>query len=463
MIMRTVITNAEVDGRLVSVVIEDGFIVAVGEDSHAQESGVIDANGGALLPGLHDHHVHLLAMAARREGVDLDVLEDAASFDHALKTAASVRTDGWVRASGYDEHRHGPLDCHRIDALVGQTNVRVQHRSGLAWVLSSAGLEAVLADGVPSGVELDLEGHPTGRLLRLDSWLAERVGVSAPSLREVGAELAAFGITGVTDATPNLGTGRIDVLRQAVGDGSLPQRLTLLGVNEEERVSVERWATVGPAKILVDEVVGLDPEALAKVIESHHAVGRSVAIHAVSRAETVTATTALALAGMRQGDRIEHGSVLPADLDELLASGGVTVIVQPGFVYERGDHYFNVVDDEDLAFLHRSGSLLNAGVRVAAGSDAPVTSIDPWMAVAAASTRVTRTGQTLGAHERVDAATALGWSLREPLDPGGPVRRVKVGARADLCLLDAPLADVLADPHASHVRSTWVEGRLVYS
>ena len=89
MIMRTVITNAEVEGRLVSVVIEDGFVVAVGENSYSEAPDVIDANGGALLPGLHDHHVHLLAMAARRKGVDLDVLDDAASVDHALKTAAS--------------------------------------------------------------------------------------------------------------------------------------------------------------------------------------------------------------------------------------------------------------------------------------------------------------------------------------------------------------------------------------
>lgn len=463
MIMRTVFTNAEVEGRLASVVIEDGFVVAVGEDSYAEDASVIDARGGALLPGLHDHHVHLLAMAARRDGVDLDVLDDAASFDHALMTAASSTADGWVRASGYDEHRHGPLDRHRIDALVGQRNVRVQHRTGLAWVLSTAGLDAVLTNDIPPGVELDLEGQPTGRLLRLDSWLAERIGVSAPSLKELGSELAAFGITGVTDATPNLGAGRIAVLRQAVGDGSLPQRLTLLGVHEEERSAVEGWSTVGPAKILVDEVVGLDPDALAKVIEKHHAVGRAVAIHAVSRAETVTAATALALAGIQQGDRIEHGSVLPADLDALLADGGVTVIVQPGLVFERGDHYLNVVDGEDLAFLHRAGSMLSAGVRVAAGSDAPVTSIDPWMAIAAASTRFTRTGQVLGANERVEAATALGWYLTEPLEPGGPVRRVEVGARADLCLLDAPLADVLADPRASHVRSTWVEGRLVYS
>ena len=463
MSMRTVISNAEVDGRLVSVVVEDDVIAAVDERPPSGGAGVIDANGAALIPGLHDHHVHLLAMAARDEGLDLDSLDDERSFDLALSHASASAGDGWVRASGYDEHRHGGLDCRRLDTLVGATKVRVQHRSGLAWVLSSAGLEAVLGDGIPSGVELDASGKPTGRLLRLDAWLAERVGVSAPSLQKIGAQLSSFGITGVTDATHKLGAGRTEVLRQAVRSGSLPQSLTLLGVNDDERSLVEGWATVGPVKILVDEVVGLDVDLLAKQIEDHHSVGRAVAIHAVSRAETVTVVTALALAGMMPGDRIEHGSVLPTDLDCLLEAGGVSVIVQPALVRERGDHYLEVVDGEDLPFLHRAASLLEAGVRVAAGSDAPVTSANPWLAIAAASTRTTRAGQCLGAAERVGAATALGWYLTDPLDPSGPIRRVKVGARADLCLLDAPLAEVLADPNASHVRNTWVRGRLVHS
>ena len=178
--MRTVISNAEVEGRLVSVVIEDEVIAAVDERSPSGEAGAIDANGGALIPGLHDHHVHLLAMAARDEGLDLDALDDERAFDLALRHAADSAGDGWVRASGYDEHRHGALDFRRLDALVGVTKVRVQHRSGLAWVLSSTGLDAVLGDDMPSGVELDANGRPTGRLLRLDAWLAERVGVTAP-------------------------------------------------------------------------------------------------------------------------------------------------------------------------------------------------------------------------------------------------------------------------------------------
>lgn len=471
--MRTIITNAEVDDRLVSVVLDGGVIVEVfdASDDAVQfdfDGAVrIDASGGALLPGLHDHHVHLLAMAARRSGVDVDVLSSPEAFDHALREATRESDERWVRVGGFDEHRHGSLDLERLDALAGDAKVRVQHRSGLAWTLSSAGLDAVLDDDGPEGVERDSNGRPTGRLLRLDGWLAEQIGVEAPLLGSLGVDLAAMGLTGVTDATPNLGFGRMELLRHAVLDGSLPQRIVLLGVEEADiegsTNGVGGWAAVGPTKIVIDEVTGLEPDALAEVIASHHERGRSVAIHAVSRAETVTAVTAFAIAGTRPGDRLEHGSVLPRDLDPILADGGVTVVVQPGLVHERGDHYFDAVDAGDRDVLHRAASLLGAGIAVAVGTDAPVTSVDPWATITAASRRLTRTGQCLGEAERVDPRTALGWYLTDPLNPGGPERRVRVGARADLCLLDAPLAQVLANPTADHVRMTWVGGRLVHS
>jgi predicted amidohydrolase YtcJ len=463
---RTLIVGAQVNGRVVDVTIIDGVITGITGISDAIEPNpddlVVEAGAGALIPGLHDHHVHLLAMAARREGLDLDPLGSPSEFDEAVALAAGAVGDGWVRASGHDEHRHGALDRYRLDAIAPGARVRVQHRSGLAWVLSSAALAEVDVGpgGWPEGVELDERGEPTGRLLRLDAWMAESIGVRAPSIAAIGTEMASLGITGVTDATGSLGAGRLEILRDAVRDGSLPQRLVLLGVDDP--ADVEGWAHLGPAKIVIDELHGLDPDALAAEIADVHRVGRRVAIHAVTRAENVTAATALAIAGPMRGDRIEHGSVLPPDLDPILATGGVVVVVQPSLVRERGDHHFDNVAADDLPFLHRAASLLADGVAVTVGSDAPVTSVDPWLGIASATLRATRTGRAMGLDERVDAATALGWYLADPLDPGGRSRTVRVGAPADLCLLDAPLASVLAEPDRRHVRMTWVAGRLVH-
>lgn len=457
--------DVEVDGARVDVRVVDGRIAAVdvgldAADDEGRAVAVIDGAGGALIPGLHDHHVHVLAIAARRRGVDVDALATPAEFDAAVANAARAADGDWVRVAGHDEHRHGPLDRDRLDAIAPGARVRVQHRSGLAWTMSSAALAAVDPATAPDGaIELDDRGRPSGRVLRADDWLAVRIGAEAPSLTGLGCELAALGLTGITDATPSLGAGRLEALRRAVDAGDLPQRLVLLGADATE---VDGWAAIGPAKLLADEVRGLDPDALATTIGAHHADGRPVAIHAVSRSETVTAVTALALAGPIPGDRIEHGSVLPRDLDAVLAAGGVTVVAQPSLPFERGDHHLATVADEDLPFLHRLASLRAAGIPLAAGSDAPVTSIDPWVAIRAAVERLTRSGVPIGDTEALDPAAALDLFLGDPLAPGGPPRRVRRGAPADLVLLDAPLALVLASPDRSHVRSTWVGGRLVH-
>ena len=452
--------DVELDGERVDVRLVDGVVDAIGASGGLDHDGVVvDGRGGALLPGLHDHHVHLHALAARRTSVDVDPLDTPEAFDAAVR-AAVPGGEGWVRVAGHDEHRHGMLDRERLDALVGGRKVRVQHRSGLAWSLSSAALATIdLDDAPPTAVERDGDGRPTGRLLRADHWLADHLPSTPPSLDGLGAELAAVGLTGVTDATPALGPERLASLHDAVARGELPQRLVLLGVDPGD---CDPWASVGPAKLLCDEVRGLDPDALADAIVRHHDRGRPVAIHAVSRAETVTAVTALALAGTIEGDRIEHGTVLPTELDTVLGIAPVTVVVQPSLVLERGDHHLAEVDEQDLPVLHRLASLRAAGIPVIAGSDAPVTDVDPWRSIRSAVERRTRSGASLGPTESIGAVEALDLHLADPMRPWGPSRRVRPGVAADLVLLDAPLAEVLADPDASRVRATWVAGRQVH-
>ncbi|MBU3700892.1 MAG: amidohydrolase family protein [Acidimicrobiia bacterium] len=452
----------EVEGARTDVMVADGRIAAIGDDlrpSSRDEVVFVDGAGGALLPGLHDHHVHLSAIAARRHGVDVDACDTPTAFDRVVADAV-VDDVGWVRVGGHDEHRHGAVDRRRLDALRPGVAVRVQHRSGLAWTLSTSGLERIGNDDAPLGaLERDGDGAPTGTILRADDWLARRLGPVPPPLDDLGSELAALGLTGVTDATVSLGAARLEALLVARRTGSLPQRLVVLGTDDED---LDGLAVAGPAKVLADEVRGLDVDALAAAIADRHAGGRAVAIHAVTRAENVAAATALAMAGPIAGDRIEHGSVLPVELDDLLARSQITVVVQPALVHERGDHHLDVVDAVDLPVLHRIRSLRAAGVPVLIGSDAPVTSIDPWRAIRAAVDRRTRSGAVVGPDEAITAAEALAMYLADPLAPTGPIRRVVRGAAADLVLLDAPLPDALADPDRSRVRHTWVNGRLVH-
>ncbi len=400
------IKRAELDGRLADVRIRGGSVTEVGTLRPAAADLVIDARGGALLPGLHDHHIHLLSLAAAAASVRCGPPEvtDADGLARVLRTAPG----SWVRGIGYHESVAGILDRHALDRLAGGRPVRVQHRGGALWMLSTRALTelGLLAD------------YSDGRLWRRDALLRERLGdQGAPDLAAVGRRLASLGITGVTDATPDLSDGAVRLLTAA----GLPQRLHLLGAQPD--ACTGSGVTAGPWKILPPDHQPPDYHALLDQVKRVHAAGRPVAVHAVTRESAVVALAVLDQAGTLAGDRIEHAAVVGRDLIPTLARLGPAVVTQPAFPAERGEQYRRDVPDDEQADLYRYASLLDAGIRVAPSSDAPFASEDPWRVIAAAANR------DLAPGERISARQALDGLLTPLDDPGGEPRRITVGGR----------------------------------
>ncbi len=220
---------------------------------------------------------------------------------------------------------------------------------------------------------------------------------------------------------------------------------------------------VGPVKVLLDDHALIDLDDFTSRIADARRQGRAVAVHCVTAGELALTLAAFEAAGAQAGDRIEHGGVIPAAAIGQLRTAGLAVVTQPAFVAERGDRYLAEVDPAEQADLYRCASLQAAGVPVAGSSDAPYASPDPWAGMAAAMRRRTMAGATLGGAERVDAMTAVAMYLGTASDPGGPPRRVEVGAPADLCLLKAPLAEALANASAGLVRATFIGGDMVFN
>lgn len=396
--------DAEVDGHLLPLVERDGPDVE------------IDAVGGALLPGLHDHHVHLAATAAACDSVDLQGVTGGAQFTAKLREAeARLPAGSWLRVVNYHESIAGELDRAALDALFTDRPVRVQHRTGIEWVLNSAALRATNW----------LDDHPTGRLVRLDDELRRRLGSSAPDLGPIVDELRSHGITGVTDTTP---------VREVPAPPS--------GIHVLQCTAPGVGGTSAPVKLLFDDTHVPDLDALVAAVDTAHRDARNVAVHAVTRAGVALAISLFDAAGAVRGDRIEHASVVPPDLRAAIARLGLTVVTQPAFIARRGDDYLRDVEPEDRPWLWPCESLLRVGIDVLAGSDAPYGPVDPWLAIAAATTRTSPSGRTVGSDAPLDAARAL--ALFRPLAVGG------------WCLLDRPLADALRAPSAEHVRATCV-------
>jgi predicted amidohydrolase YtcJ len=467
------LVNAEVGGRRgVDVRIAGSSITEVGRGlARRRDDEVLDANGGALIPGFHDHHLHLLAVAAARSSVALGPpdVTDRATFARRLRQAADgVPGGAWLRAVGYHESVAGMLDRHMLDAVVRDVPIRVQHRSGILWVLNSLALERTgLAASGLTGVERDADGSPTGRLWHLDETL-RAVVPSRPELvgavREISAELAAQGVTGFTDATP---MRRADLAFLAA---TLESAQLLQGVYAMSRPDVTpseaSGLPLGPVKVRLDDAALPGLHELSALITSVHDEGRAVAIHCVGRTQLILSLSALELAeplpsGSGLRDRLEHASVVPPSLVPKVLGIGVVVVSQPQLVCERGDHYLAEVDPDDRPALYPLKSLASAGIPVAFGSDAPYGSGDPWAAIRGAMTRRTASGRTVGASERLNFGQALRGFIGRPERPD-LARGIEERARADLVLLGGPLEEVARCPDASAVAATVIGGQVVH-
>lgn len=428
-----------------------GVVTHVGDTPPGADI-VIDAAGGAVLPGLHDHHVHLMAMAAASGSVDVG--------DRGLDALAGAPGADWIRAVGYHESISGPLDRDRLDAVVADRPVRVQHRTGQLWVLNGAALRRTGIESLPAdGVERDATGRATGRLFRLDELLRERIGGPPPDIRAAAAELAGHGVTAVTDMTPATDAAHLAALATAARADGFALSVTVTGAAALAELDV--GLPRGPVKVVLDDARLPALDDLIGVFQQARRVGRAIAVHCVTRAELVLALAAWDVVGARPGDRVEHGGVVPVELIDALRHHGLVVITQPALVAARGDQYLADVEADEIGNLWRCGSLLAAGVGVAGGSDAPYGDADPWRAIAAARDRTTPAGVVLGPEECIAARRALDLYLAPLADPGGPSRRVAAGAPADLCLLAEPLATALSDPGAVTVRATIRAGVVV--
>jgi predicted amidohydrolase YtcJ len=394
---------------------------------------VLDAGHGLVIPGLHDHHVHVHSAAAAADSVRVGIGEvhDRDDLAHVLADAA-VGDDGWIRAIGYHEAVAGALDRHILDRLSPPVPVRIQHRSGVLWTLNSAGLSAVgLAD------------HPDGRLRSADRSWSDTLKRRDTSVDALSARLSGYGVTGITDATPDLDVTDMVLLAEVHRRGGLRQHVHHLAPGK---------------RILHDD--DLDLGALTAWIGRRHDQGAPVALHCVTAAQLVVSLAALGDAGVHPGDRIEHAAVVPDDQLEVLAALGVTVVTQPNFVAERGDQYLADVPAAEHHQLWRLASLLEAGVPVALSTDMPFGDGDPWAALRAAVHRTTASGAVLGPDERVDARTALRLLLGTATEPAS-ARAIAPGQPGDLCVLSAPPADVLRDLDAKLVAATVIDGQLV--
>jgi predicted amidohydrolase YtcJ len=437
------IANAEIDGSRTAVRIRAGRVADIGAGlTPNRDEMVWNAEGGCLLPGLNDHHLHLLSYAASLHSV---VCGPPAVLNEAMLIAALRArrpAGGWIRGIGYHDSVAGDIDRTWLDRCVPDVPVRIQHRSGRLWILNSSALDC-----------LELKGD--GRLFDFDAELRALIGTTTPPLRAASERLASYGVTGVSEMTHTNATDVLRLFADLQRNGSLRQRLLVAGTPALDRTFDTELLRVGATKVHLHETSLPSFDELCKAIADSHANDRTVAIHCVTETELVFAVEAFRAASPRDGDRIEHASLTPLALLDSLRELGLLVVTQPNFVTERGDVYVKELPAELHGDLYRCASFLAHGIPLAGGTDAPFGDADPWRAMHAAVSR------RLGEDERLTPEQALALftgSLESPAQR----RRIAIGQDADLCLLDRPWAEARKVLSRDCVRATFVAGESIF-
>jgi predicted amidohydrolase YtcJ len=447
------------------------------------DTPVLDAAGGFVVPAFHDAHVHLLTLARTSSALDCGASASIAEITAAIGARAAVAARGtWIRAFGYD---HAQMEEQRhptrfdLDAIAPEHPVRLQHRALHLDILNTLALQLCgLLGSSSSLIERDETGQPTGRLWHAGDLLHDHLPRLNPQSLQVdvaatSARLLQNGVTTVQDASITSGVEEWELFHTLAASGSLRVRLfAMTGAHKLFDSASARPPSsairLGHVKVMIDESSS-DPAEVRSLVAVARRAGRPVALHAVTEAELAIALDALRAHPRPPSswapDRIEHAGVVPDPMLTELRAARVTVVGQPALIHLQGDRYHDEFPSEQHAWLHRIGSFIAAGIPYVASSDAPVTPADPQLTMFSARRRVTLSGWTLGAMERVGPLQALAAVTSAPARAGGTWPELGVlreGAIADIVVLDPEALSLRAETHKRPVRMTIKDGRLAW-
>lgn len=459
------LTGSPLVAEPTDVLVVDGAVTAVGPGLE-RPAGVeeVAAGGRWLIPGIWDQHVHLGQWTLSQQRVDTSAL---ASPEESVALVARLVSEEPGRPVIGFGHRPAvwsrEVTVSELDAVSGVTPVvLIAGDAHHAW-LNSAAL-AALGLGARDEVVRENEWFAAYDLL---TRLTGDAGESPTAYRASLEAAAALGVVGLVDFEFSGGADEwrarwaagCDLLR--VRMASYADRLESV-IAEGLRAGTPLVAgddrlVMGPLKIISDgslntrtawccepyaDAAGLEhpsgaanlpPHELAALLARAHMSGLHVATHAIGDAAVAAALDAYAATGALGS--IEHAQLVSDGDAARIAALGLRASMQPA----------HLIDDRDLTELIWPGRggrafafrwMLESGVRVVLGSDAPVAALDPWLAMAAAVHRgaVDDGRDAWHPEQAMTPQEALAASVDEQPTVG-------VGSRGDLVLLDHdPLA-----------------------
>ncbi len=509
-----------------AVAVQGDKIIAVGSTAEIDKligatTEVIVADGGMLVPGFIDTHVHFLDGGSTLASVQL---RDAATPEEFTKRVADfarkVEPGEWITGGTWDHTNWGGELPNRawIDSVTPDNPVWVMRLDGHMGVGNSlalrlAGVDAETPDIAGGEIVRDADGRPTGVLkdnamdLVLEA-MPELTDRQLDEFLEAAMHyVASNGVTSVHDMYDvTFESWRsLETYRRARASGRLITRIyAVTPLRDWEKLSNyvaghgrgDEWLRIGGVKGLMDGSLGshtaafLEPYSdapddsgflLAPLDEVRERIAGADAAELQLNVHAIGDKTIRDLLdiyydvekanGPRDRRfRIEHAQhIHPDDLPRFRIQN-VIASMQPYHAIDDGRWAENVIGAERIKTTYAFRSLIDSGAHVAFGSDWFVAPASPLEGIYAAVTRRTIDGrnpdgwvpeQKISVQQALRAYTYEGAYAAFEEDIKGTL---KPGMLADMVLLDLDLTAIEAPQiRDALVLKTIVGGRVVFS
>jgi predicted amidohydrolase YtcJ len=511
-----------------ALAIADGRVVAAGADDEIRgaldaDARVIDLGGGFAMPGFNDAHAHLANATLQLINLDLTNVGSLDELKSRLEQHAAKRQTGeWLYGRGWDESLWLVSDVptkEDLDAVIADHPVYLERADGHSAIVNSlalerAGIDAATPDPDGGVIVRDADGLATGWLKENAQLMVERL-IPPPSREQVREGLkAAFayslanGVTSFQDDSLRSGAyGRVvvDELKRLAAAGELPIRISTwlpfespLGELEALRTELgleDPWLRAGLLKTNIDGSGGslsaamledydnapgnrglllIDPETLTRLVVERDAAGFQIGIHTIGDRANRVILDAYAAAIEANGERdarhrVEHAQFVTDEDVPRFAELNVIASMQPCHLLTDMRWAPGILGPEREREGYRWRSLLEAGARLAFGTDYPVEPIDPFRGLYASVTREFAAGGPDGGWipaEKITIEQAITAYTKDAAYAEFEDRRkgtLAPGMLGDVVVLDRDLTAVApAELLETKVLYTIVDGRIRY-
>lgn len=468
--MRTLLTNGRIYSPWASnagAMLIDGTDIAWVGDAEAASAmtadHTVDLAGALVVPAFVDAHFHATATGLALSGLDLWPTGSLAAALSLVEQHARAARGRPLLGSGWDETRwpeHRPPTAAELDRASYGGVVYLARTDAHSAAVSSALMAAVPGvagmDGYSRSGHLTKQAHHAARAVALSAITAgQRADLHRGALRHAASlgvasvhEMAGPEISSAEDLTALLALAGAAVaagagvkagtrVRAAADAEPLPEVYGYWGELRGIHTALELGAIGAGGDLFCDGSIGshtaglrapyadsdtsgylrFETAELAEHIRACTESGLQAGFHAIGDAATDQVVAAMRLAQERfggagvfgAGHRIEHSEMV-TDVAALAATG-LTASVQPAFDATWGGPagmYAERLGGDRASTLNPFAALAAAGVPLALGSDSPVTAVDPWGTLRAA-THPSNPEHALSPRAALNAHTRGGW------------------------------------------------------